>query len=383
MKQGNSMNRREAMKLGAASIAAGMLAGKAAAAQNTSQDTSQDMSRDMSKSKPLKVLIFGGTGFIGPHFVETLRAHGHKLTLFNRGKRNPGLFPDVEALIGDRNGQIDALKGRDWDVVIDDSGYFPAQVQATSDMLKDRVQHYIFVSSISAYADLTPAGIDEDYKLAQLKDPNVKEINEQTYGGLKALCEQIVEKTFGTRQAVIRPTYIVGPGDVSDRFTYWPVRVARGGEMLVPGTANDPIQFIDVRDLAEFMRLCVEQRIAGRYNLCNPPGAVTMGDLLETSKRLSKSNVSFAWADLKFLEAQKLLDSGEIPIWSPTTGEYAGGALVSSARAVEKGLRFRDLDTTVRDTLAWYEKRPAEQKQKMRAGMTAEREAELLKKLKA
>lgn len=365
------MNRRDLVKMGTAA-AAGLLIGESAFAQGAS-----------ATGKPLKVLIFGGTGFIGPHFVRELRGGGHKLTLFNRGKRNPGLFPDIETLIGDRNGQLEALKGRDWDVAIDDSGYFPAQVQVSTQLLKDRVQHYIYVSSISAYADLTPAGIDEDYKLAQLKDPTVKEITDQTYGGLKALCEQAVEQSFGTRQSVIRPSYIVGPGDGSDRFTYWPVRAARGGEMLVPGTPRDPIQFIDVRDLAEFMRLCVEQRIAGRYNLCNPPGAVTMGALLETSKRLSQSDARFRWADLKFLETEKLLDSGELPIWSPTTGEYAGAALISSARAVAKGLRFRDLETTVRDTLAWHEQRPAEQKQKLRAGLTPEREAELLKKLPA
>jgi 2'-hydroxyisoflavone reductase len=152
--------------------------------------------------------------------------------------------------------------------------------------------------------------------------------------------------------------------------------------MLAPGTPNDPIQFIDVRDLADFMRLCVEQRIAGRYNACNQPRSVTMGALLETSKRLSRSNATFVWADQKFLETNKLLESGEIPIWSPTTGEYAGAALVSPARAVAKGLRFRDLDTTVRDTLAWQKQRPAEQQEKLRAGLTPEREAELLKLLK-
>jgi 2'-hydroxyisoflavone reductase len=250
-------------------------------------------------------------------------------------------------------------------------------------MLKDNVQHYIFVSSISAYADMTPAGIDEDYKLATLDDPDAKQITEKNYGGLKAACEQIVEKTFGTRQAVIRPTYIVGPGDHTDRFTYWPWRVARGGEMFVPGAPADPMQFIDVRDLAEFMRRCVEERIGGRYNLCNPPGAVTMGDLLEASKRVTQANTKFRWAPLKFLEENKLLESGELTTWSPPTGEYAGASLVSSARAVSKGLRFRNVETTVRDLLAWHEQRPADQKQKLRAGMTPEREAELLKKLPA
>jgi 2'-hydroxyisoflavone reductase len=186
---------------------------------------------------------------------------------------------------------------------------------------------------------------------------------------------------YAQRCTIIRPTYIVGPGDTSDRFTYWPVRAARGGEMLAPGNASDPIQIIDARDLADFMRLCVEQRIAGRYNLCNPPGAVTIGDVLETAKRQARSNTKFVWASEAFLTQEKLLESGEIPIWSPSTGEFAGAALVSSARAVSRGLRFRPLEVTVRDTLAWQNGRPAEQQKKLRAGLTAEREAELLKKL--
>lgn len=332
-----------------------------------------------AQTKPLRVLILGGTGFIGPHLVEVLRAGDHRITLFNRGKRNPGLFPDIEALTGDRNGKIDALQGRDWDVVIDNSGYRPREVKLTADLLKEHVQHYIFVSSISAYADLTTLGIDEDYKLATLKDPAVEEITDETYGGLKAACEQVVERTYGTRWTVIRPTYIVGPGDHSDRFTYWPVRTARGGEMLAPGSARDPIQFIDARDLADFMRVCVEQRVGGRYNLCNPPRAVTMGELLTTSKRLAKSDTKFVWVDAEFLQTQKVLESGEIPVWSPTAGEFAGASLVSSARAVSKGLRFRNLSTTVADTLAWHSKRPAEQQQKLRAGLTTQRETELLK----
>lgn len=360
------MNRREALKLGAATAGA-LLAGTTYAAQ----------------AKPLRVLIFGGTGFIGPHFVETLRAHGHKLTLFNRGKRNPKLFPDVETLIGDRNGQVDTIKGRDWDVVIDDSGYTPKQVKLTTDILKGHVQHYIFVSSISAYADLTPPGIDEDYKLATLKDPTVEEITDGTYGGLKALCEKTVEQAFGKNSAVVRPTYIVGPGDPTDRFTYWPVRASKGGDMLAPGSASDPIQFIDVRDLAEFMRLCVEERFSGSYNACNPPGAVTMGDLLEMAKKISGANTKFVWAPTPFLEKNKALEGLEVPIWAPPVGEFAGAGLVSSARAVAKGLRFRTLDTTVRDTLAWHAKRPAAEQQKLRAGFSAEREAQLLKLLKA
>jgi len=359
------INRREVMMMAGAAT---LLAGETFAADKP--------------AKPLKVLVLGGTGISGPHLVRELDARGHKVTLFNRGKRNPGLFPNVETLIGDRNGPLDVLKGRDWDVVVDNSGYFPRQVQATAQLLKEHARHYIYVSSISAYADLTPPGIDENYQLAELKDPDATEITNDNYGGLKAACERIVEQTFGEHQAVIRPSYIVGPGDSSDRFTYWPVRVARGGEMLAPGTPSDPIQFIDARDMAEFMRACVERSLSGRYNLCNPPRAVSMGDLLTTSKRVSKSNATFVWASQSFLEQNQALESGEIPIWSPTQGKEAGATLISPARAVARGLRFRDLETTVKDTLAWHEQRPAEQKAKLRAGLTAEREAELLKKLK-
>ncbi|MBB6096572.1 2'-hydroxyisoflavone reductase [Povalibacter uvarum] len=355
------MNRRDALKMTAATVAASMISGNV-----------------FAQSKPLRVLILGGTGFIGPHFVDSLRSAGHKLTLFNRGKRNPGLFPDVEQLLGDRHGQVDALKNRDWDVVIDNSGYLPKDVKLTADLLKGHTQYYLFISSISAYADLTPPGIDEDYKLAELKDPNSEDIS-ANYGALKAVCEQTVEKTYGNACSIVRPTYIVGPGDTTDRFTYWPLRASRGGEMLVPGTPSDPVQFIDVRDLADFVRLCVEQRIPGQFNACNPPGAVTMVDVLDTAKRITKANTRYTWVDVPFVEAQKLTEGNELPIWAPTTGEYAGAALVSSARAVAKGLRFRDLDTTVADTLAWQNKRPAEQQQKLRAGLTAEREAELLK----
>lgn len=360
-----SINRREAMMMAGA---AALFAKKTFAAEKTVQR--------------LEVLVLGGTGISGPHLVRELVARGHEVTLFNRGKRNPGLFPDVETLLGDRNGPLDVLEGRAWDVVVDNSGYFPRQVRQSAQLLREHAGHYIYVSSISAYADLTPPGIDEDYELAQLQDPDATEITNDNYGGLKAACERVVEQTFGERQTVIRPSYIVGPGDSSDRFTYWPVRVARGGEMLAPGSARDPIQFIDARDLAGFMRACVEGKIAGRYNVCNPPGAVRMGDLLETSKQVSKSNASFVWASQAFLEQNQALESGEIPIWAPTRGSEAGAALVSSARAVAQGLRFRDLAVTVEDTLAWHEQRPAEQKAQLRAGLTAEREAELLKKLK-
>ena len=360
------MNRRDVIWLGVAS-AAGLSAAPSLIAAN----------------KAMRVLILGGTGFIGPHFVEKLRAQGHTLTLFNRGKRNAGLFPQIETLLGDRNGKLDALKNRSWDVIIDNSGYVPRHVKASAELLKDRVQHYIFVSSISAYADLATANIDEDHPTARLPDPSTEEVNEETYGGLKALCEQAVEQTYGKRATILRPTYIVGPGDPTDRFTYWPVRVARGGTMLAPGTPEDPIQIIDVRDFADFTTACAEQGLAGRYNVCVPPRSLSIGKLLESAKRISKSDARIVWANQAFLEANNLIESGEIPIWSPTEGEYAGAALVNSDRAVAKGLRFRNLEATIGDTLAWHRTRPEEQRQKLRAGLTPQRETELLAKMKA
>jgi len=363
------MNRRDALKLTGA--AASTLVVNSALAQSPTP----------ARSKPLRVLILGGTGFIGPHFVNTLRDAGHQLTLFNRGRRNPGLFKDVETLLGDRDGKIDTLKGRDWDVVIDNSGYVPRQVKLTADLLKGHVQQYIFVSSISAYGDLTKIGIDEDHPVAKLADPKIEQITNESYGGLKALCEQVVITTFGKQGTVFRPSYIVGPGDTTDRFTYWPVRVSRGGEMLAPGTATDPIQFIDARDLADFARVCVEQHVGGIYNLCNQPRSVSMGQLLDTSKAIAKANTRYKWMSEAFIEKHKLMETGEIPIWSPTTGSEAGASLISCTRAVQQGLKFRPLQTTVADTLAWHAKRPAAEQQKLRAGLTAEREAELLKLL--
>ena len=338
-----------------------------------------------AKAKTLKVLILGGTGFIGPHFIDALTAGGHKITLFNRGKRDPEVRPGIEQLLGDRNGEISSLKGHDWDVVIDNSGYTPSQVKATAELLKDHVRKYIFISSVAVYADFAKAGIDEDYKLAELKDPTSEVVNGETYGGLKVLCEKMVETTYGKRATLIRPTYIAGPGDHTDRFTYWPVRVSKGGEMLAPGTPSDPFQYIDVRDLAGFIRTCVEKDVNGKFNVCSPQGAVTMGSLLDEAKRITGANTTFVWATPAFLEANGIIgekaEGNLIPIWEPPTGDEAGLLLVSPARAEKKGLKFRSLETTIRDTLEWQKKRP-EDKQVLKAGLTMQREAELLASLR-
>jgi len=338
-----------------------------------------------AKAKPLKVLILGGTGFIGPHFVNALKDGGHSLTLFNRGKRDPDADPGIEQLIGDRNGQIDALKGRDWDAVIDNSAYTPKQVKLTADLLKGHVRQYILISSVAAYANFTKAGIDESYELAKLDDPTVEEVNGQTYGGLKALCEKVAEEVYGKQATLIRPTYIAGPGDYTDRFTYWPVRVSKGGEMLVPGAPSDPFQIIDVRDLADFMRVVVEKHLTGAFNLCNAPRSVTMGSVLDTSKRVTGADTKFTWATPEFLEAQGLIGKdlfapSGFPLWTPTNSAYWAMPLISPARAIKKGLKFRTLETTIRDTLAWQATRPAES-QTLRTGLKPEQEAAALAKL--
>ena len=361
-----SMNRRHALKLGGA-------IGLTALASNAA----------FAKVKPQRVLILGGTGFIGPHFVDALTADGHKITLFNRGKRDAEIKPGIEQLHGDRNGDLESLKGRDWDVVIDNSGYFPKQVRASTDLLKGHARQYIFISSVAVYADFKKSGIDEDYPLAQLKDPDTDVMSGETYGGLKVLAEKVVQDVFGKNATIIRPTYIAGPGDPTDRFTYWPWRVSKGGEMLAPGSASDPFQYIDVRDLADFVRSCVEKKITGTFNLCSPH--VTMGSLLETSKKVTGADTKIVWASPDFLTENAIIgekvEGNFMPIWTPATGEDAGIVMASCSRAMAKGLKLRSLETTIRDTLAWQATRPAE-KQKLRAGLSFEQETELLAKLK-
>ena len=363
-----SFNRRDVFKgLGAAAVAAASWDALAA------------------KIKPLKVLILGGTGFIGPHFVDVLGSAGHTITLFNRGKRDAEAKPGVEQLLGDRNGQIDSLKGRDWDVVIDNSGYTPKQVRATAELLKGHTQFYLFISSVAVYADFKKAGIDEDYPLKVLADPTVEEVTGETYGGLKVLCEKVVESTYGKNACIIRPSYIAGPGDHTDRFTYWPWRVSKGGEMIAPGKPGDPFQYIDVRDLAAFVRTCVEKRVSGAYNLCTPSGAVTIGSLLETSKKVTGADTQFRWVSKEFLEQNEIIGEkakgNYMPIWQSGDGEDAGICLASNVRAVKKGLRNRPLEETIKDTLEWQKGRP-EEKQKLRAGLSTEQEGDLLTKSK-
>lgn len=328
------------------------------------------------KRKPGTLLILGGTGFIGPHITDVALARGWKVTHFNRGKRKPEGIAGVEHLSGDRDGQLDALKGRKWDAVIDNSGYVPRIVRQSAELLAPNVGQYLFVSSISVYASLaTPQ--DENSPVAKLKDESVEKIDGETYGGLKALCEQAVERALPKRTIVVRPGYIVGPLDPTDRFTYWPVRVSRGGEMLAPGAPADPIQVIDARDLAAWMVGLVEGKHFGVYNAVSKPGQFTMGGLIDASLKVTKADTKVTWVPAGFLTKQ-LGDTDPLPPWAPVEGESAGASLTNCDRALKTGLKIRPLEDTVRDTLAWHATRPADRQAKLRSGLAPDKEAAVL-----
>ena len=366
-------------------LKAGLVGGTALAAGCVQPSDAVDECREEPKAKPesMKILVLGGTGFIGPHMVREMLRRGHEVTLFNRGKRNASLFPDVETLIGDRNSQLDALKGRQWDGVVDNSGYVPRMVRESASLLSSSVPHYLFISSISAYSRFD-VELDENSPLGTMPDETVEEVTNETYGPMKALCEKAVSDVYGVEHTtVLRPTYICGPGDHTDRFSYWPLRASRGGEMLWPGTPADALQIIDVRDLALFVVDCIEQRINGIYNTVTPKGDYTMGRLLADSQAVSASEVTPIWMDLDFIEKHKLLETNGLPTWAPSTGEEAKWAYASGERAVEAGMVNRPIRETVRDLLDWWKTLPEERTSKMRAGLTAERESELIAGWKA
>ena len=338
------------------------------------------------KPKPLRILILGGTGFTGPFQVRYAVERGHKVTVFNRGKSHPGELPkEVEQLIGDRNGQLDALRNRQWDVAIDNPTSVPVWVRDAGQILKGNVDRYVFISTISVYADTSKANISEDAPLAKYTGPDaMKESRDsliaskfQLYGPLKALSEQEAEKWFPKQALIVRPGLIVGPRDESDRFTYWPVRIDRGGEVLAPGAPSDPVQFIDGRDLAEWVIRMVEQRETGVYNATGPDKTLGVGAMLEGIKTANGSKANFTWVDADFLESQKVTPWGDMPVWVPPRGEEGGMGRINIQRALSKGLTFRPLDVTARDTLAWFKSQPPE-RQKLKAGITPEREAEVL-----
>jgi 2'-hydroxyisoflavone reductase len=333
-----------------------------------------------SPSKPLRILILGGTGFIGPHQVRYAVARGHKVSVFNRGKTNPGSVPaGVERLEGDRNGQLDALKNREWDAVIDNPTTLPKWVRDAAAILKGSVGQYLFISTISVYADNSKLNNDESDATGVLPEgASLDEVKPNTYGPLKALAEKEAEKAFPGRTTIVRPGLIVGPGDNTDRFTYWPVRIARGGEVLAPGNPSDPVQIIDARDLAEWTIRLLEQKTFGTFNATGPAHPMTMAEMLYGIKAVTTAGAQFTWVPASFLEAQKVAPWSDMPVWIPPQGEYAGFGSRNIAKAVAAGLTFRPLADTAKATLEFHESRDAERKSKMRAGLKPEREAEVL-----
>jgi 2'-hydroxyisoflavone reductase len=326
--------------------------------------------------KKKSILILGGTGFLGPATVEVAKARGHQITLFNRGRTRPGLFPGIETLLGDRDPDkgegLNALRNRKWDAVIDNSGYFPRLVAASAKLLAPNTGQYIFISSISAYADNSVENQDETAKLATTPDPAVEKVTDQTFGPLKVLCEKAAEAALPGRTTIVRPGYIVGPDDPSGRFTYWPVRIDRGGEVLVPGAPADPVQVIDVRDLGAWLVTLIEQGTMGTFNATGPRDRLAWGELVQACRKATRSGHTLTWVPGDWIHKQ----ADEVfPIWAPYLADTRGFHTWKNARAVQAGLKFRPYGETVADTLRWYKSQTERSKL---SGPPEAREAQLL-----
>ena len=330
----------------------------------------------------MRFLILGGTSFVGRHLVNAALEREHEVTVFNRGRTNPGLWPEVQELHGDRDGDLGALAGLvRWDTVVDTSGYVPRLVRASAALLRDTVQHYIFVSSVSVYADFR-RGPNETGAVEQLANPHSEDV-EQHYGALKAECERTVEEVFPDANLIIRPGLIVGPWDPTGRFTYWPTRIARGGDVLAPEPRTLRVQFIDARDLAAWVVHSAERQATGIYNATGPILRSTLQDLLETCRRVADSEARLQWVAAEFLTERGIAQWQELPLWIADS-ELAGLMDVDISKAVEAQLTFRPMEETVRDTLAWAQAHPEAQDHEKQdggrqsAGLSPEREAELL-----
>ena len=321
-----------------------------------------------------KLLILGGTLFVGRHVVEAALARGHEVTLFNRGRTNAGLFPDVEELRGDRDGDLDAPRGRTWDAVVDPSGYFPHAVRESAEALEGSVGRYLFVSSISVYSDLSK-GPSEDSPRAQLGDMPADEMlpEYENYGALKALCEDAVWEVYGDRATIVRPGLIVGPHDPTGRFTYWPHRAARGGEMVVPAPPERTVQFVDVRDLGRWLVELLERDEGGAFNATR--SAVSWQELIDSARSVAGSDATPVWIPDEFLSEHDVGEWMELPMWLADP-EWVGMNQAEVSRAEAAGLSHRPLEDTIRGTLEAAETTDD-------AGMKPEREGELLEAWRA
>jgi 2'-hydroxyisoflavone reductase len=300
----------------------------------------------------MKLLLLGGTGFLSGHLVSAALLRGHEVTLFHRGRTNPGRFPDVEHILGDREKDLELLGGRHWDAAIDPCGYLPRVVEASSSFLASAVDHYTFISSVSAYAELGEAVVDESAPLAILAASASEEITDETYGPYKALCEQAAERAMPGRVLIIRPGLLIGPADASGRFTYWPRRIARGGEVLAPDNRNQPVEFVDARDVADWIIALLERQQVGTYNASGPAEHLTLQSFLEQAAAVIGSKSSYTWVSEEFLLAHQVKPWTELPLWIPQE-EGNTMSLINFQKAVSAGLIFRPLAQTIRDVLAW------------------------------
>jgi 2'-hydroxyisoflavone reductase len=324
----------------------------------------------------MRLLVLGGTRFLGRHLVEAALARGHEPTLFNRGRTAPGLFAGLEQLHGERDGDLAALRGRRWDAVVDTCGYLPRLVRRSAQALRDSVGRYLFVSSISVYADSSAAGQDEQSPRARLPSVDCEDIPGH-YGALKAACEDEVQRLFGERAILLRPGLIVGPFDPTGRFTYWVQRVARGGTVLAPPSPAYPVQFIDARDLAAWALDLLEQRQSGAFNASGPAAPLTFGAFLDQCRHALRSTAEFVWPGSDFLDRHEVAPWTDLPLYAGDDGR--GLNEVSLARALSAGLRLRPLGETCVDTARWAEGAPLPEG----LGLTAKREAHLLRAWKA
>lgn len=325
----------------------------------------------------MRILILGGTIFLGRALVDAAIEKEHEITLFNRGRTNPNLFPGLEKLYGSRDSDLAELEGRHWDVVIDTSGYIPRVVRKSARLLAREVDQYIFVSTLSVYADVSKPGVQEDAPLAPLVQ-DTEEVNGDTYGPLKALCEREVIEAMTDRSVIVRPGLIAGPYDQSDRFTYWAHRIARGGEILAPGRPEREVQFIDVRDLAEWIIHLAESRASGIFNAVGPAAPLTMKQFLDAGRKALNRYATLTWVDDDFLLKKHVDPWVDLPFWLTDADKEAGGLFkIGSRKAMAAGLTFRPVEVTFKDTYEWESRRSSNHDWK--AGLSIDRENEILR----
>jgi len=375
-------SRRDFVQL---SILAGGAVGIGLAEQTEAADATVEKA-----TEKLKILVLGGTGLIGPPMVAHALARGHEVTLFNRGKTNSHLFTELEKLKGDRNDDLSALEaevksGRRWDAVVDNTASIPRWVTASAGLLADSADYYLYTSSISAYADSSKPNADETEPVGQIsaedeaKVLTTKDITGENYGPLKARCEAEARKAFTEeRTCVVRPGLIVGPGDYSDRFTYWPVRIYKGGEVMAPGNPTDPVQFIDCRDLGEWYIRLVENGTLGTFNGVGPRSPMSVAGMLYGIRATVDNQISFTWVDADFLEKHEVQAWMHMTVWVPPVGEYAGFSTSNIDRAIEAGLTFRPLADTTVATIDYWNSLDEERHGKVRAGCPPELEQTVL-----